>query len=387
MFAHLRRSVSSHPLVADAVLAVVLGVLIGLGAALLTPAGSTTSQEVGWVLVAVAALPLAIRRRNPYLCLIAVFALTIAGHAISTPFPPVILPAAVALYSVGTRASGRTALLVVGGSLVIAVGLAFASSEDEGIARSLVFELAWVIGALAVGFAVASRRAYVDQMRQRALLAERTKEEEAQRRVDEERMRIARDVHDGVAHALASISIQAGAGSAVLDGDTEAARQVFSDIRAASGSALAELRSTLRLLRHQDGAAEEGMDRGQVERLVAVLRAEGIRVRLNGDPSEWNVRGDVGVALHRILQESLTNILRHSGADEVEIILRRTGKDIVLFVGDNGQGTAQGPGETRGYGLLGMRERASLLAGTVESGPRRGGGFEVRATFPITGDS
>ena len=192
--------------------------------------------------------------------------------------------------------------------------LGFIQAPDA--VEEIVRDVAWVVGSLALGSAVASRRAYVEQIRQRAIDAERTKEEEAQRRVEEERIRIARDVHDGVAHALASISIQAGAGGAVLDSDPEGARQAFKAIRAASALALSELRSTLGMLRHQPRAPRSGgFQPEQVDRLAEVLRAEGIRVSVHGEASAQPVEGEVGTAIHRILQEALTNVLRHSRAE------------------------------------------------------------------------
>jgi signal transduction histidine kinase len=383
MFSHLRRSVSSHPLVVDSFLAAFLAVLIGLGVIIRSPENSPNSQVIGWSLLAAAALPLAVRRKNPCHCLLATLALTVAGGAIAVPSPPMILPAAVALYTVGSVSSGRRMAVLFTAALAVAVVLGFTSRDDEGTIHSLVFHVAWTIGALALGVAVANRRAFVEQIRQRAIQAERTKEEEAQRRVDEERMRIARDVHDGVAHALASISIQASAGSTILDRDPEGARQVFRNIRTASSSALSELRSTLGLLRHEEEhSGAEGTDLAAIDRLAAVLRAEGIRVFLDGEASSWMLGGEPGAALHRILQESLTNILRHSGATEVEIGLRRSEDVVVLTVIDNGRGQALSE-ETRGYGLVGMRERAALLGGSVETGPRPGGGFQVRATLPL----
>jgi signal transduction histidine kinase len=386
MVFHLRRFARSHPVVMDAALAVVLALLIGVGAMVRAPSDATTTEIIGRGLFAAAALPLVLRRRNPCVCLALSLALTIAGYALSMPFPPAILPAAVALYSVGIVAGGRRILFVAGGVLAIAVALAVLSRGDTDLIEALVFSVAWVVGALALGYAVANRRAYVEQIRQRAIQAEKTKEEEAQLRVDVERLRIARDVHDGVAHALASISIQASAGSAVLDNDLEAARRAFNDIRGASRSALAELRSTLGLLRHDAGEpAVEGIGREQVRQLATVLRAEGVTVAVLGSEADWHLDGETGVAAYRILQESLTNVLRHSGAGRVEVAVDRGEHEIVLTVVDDGRGVTSAPGDARGYGLIGMRERASLVGGSCECGPRPEGGFRVRAALPIKG--
>jgi signal transduction histidine kinase len=384
MVFHLRRFARSHPVVMDAVLAVVLALLIGVGAMVRAPADGTTAEVVGWGLFAAAALPLVLRRRNPYVCLALTLVATLAGYSLAAPFPPAVLPAAVALYSVGIVVGGRRILFVAGGVLAIAIALALLSRGEADLVEALVFSVAWVVGALALGFAVANRRAYVEQIRQRAIQAEKTKEEEAQRRVDEERLRIARDVHDGVAHALASISIQASAGSAVLDNDLEAARRAFNDIRGASRSALAELRSTLGLLRHDAGEpAVEGISLEQVRQLATVLRAEGVTVAVRGDEADWRLDGETGLAAYRILQESLTNILRHSGAGTVEVSVDRREHEIVLTVMDDGRGVSPGPGDARGYGLIGMRERASLVGGSCECAPRPEGGFRVKAILPI----
>lgn len=249
-----------------------------------------------------------------------------------------------------------------------------------------VHAIAWVAGSLAVGSAVANRRAYVDQFRQRALQAERTKEEETQRRVYEERTRIARDVHDGVAHALASISIQASAASAVLESDPEGARQALQAIRLASTSALADLRATLGLLRHEDGAVvDSGFDSELVDRLADVLRAEGMRVSVHWGGRQRPPEGEAGIAAKRILQEALTNVLRHAEAREVEVGLDYVGDEFILIVTDDGKGPATTTKEPPGYGLVGMRERAAAVGGSLEYGPRQGGGFYVQAVLPLGG--
>lgn len=313
------------------------------------------------------------RRRNPYVALVGSLIFTFAASTFSSPVPPLILPSAISLYTIGTVGSRRTISLVGSGTLAVSLAFGFISGEAPGVAQQVVSNCAWVAGSLAIGLAVSNRRAYVEQIEQRAIEAERTKEEEAQHRVEQERIRIARDVHDGVAHALASISIQAGAGSAVIDSDPEGARRAFKAIRVASTSALSELRSTLGMLRHQgDDAVAEGLDAEQVNRLADVLRAEGIRVSVHGQACSQPLEGEVGIALHRVLREALTNVLRHSGAGQVDIALDCD--DLVLVVSDDGRGPAKEPGANQGYGLMGMRERAISVGGSLEYGPRHEGG-------------
>jgi signal transduction histidine kinase len=388
MFSRLRRATAEHPRILDALVAVVLALLLGLGFGLHGRGGDSSSQIIGGVLAAIVALPVAVRRRHPYVSLAGSLVLTVVVFAFSDPAPPVILPTAIALYTIGTTGTRRTVLLVGSGTLVVSLALGLGYTDNPAVVELIVRDVAWVVGSLAVGFAVANRRAYVGQIRQRAIEAERTKEEEAQRRVEEERIRIARDVHDGVAHALASISIQAGAGGAVLDSDPEGARQAFKAIRAASALALFELRSTLGLLRHDsEGPLAGGFQPERVDRLAEVLRAEGIRVSVHGQACSQPVEGDVGTAIHRILQEALTNVLRHSRARAVNITLDRIGDDVVLRVTDDGRESAQEPGANPGYGLLGMRERAVSVGGSLEYGPVSGGGFSVKAVLPMKGSS
>jgi signal transduction histidine kinase len=388
MFTRLRRFDAQHPHVVDALVAVALALALGVGFGLRGGGDDASGSIIGGVLAGIVALPLAVRRKNPYVALAGSLALTVVVFAFTDPAPPVILPTAIALYTIGTMGSRRTILLVGFGTLVVSLALGLGYTDDPAIVEEIVRDIAWVVGSLAVGFAVANRRAFVGQIRQRAIEAERTKEDEAQRRVEEERMRIARDVHDGVAHALASISIQAGAGGAVLDSDPEGARQAFKDIRTASALALSELRSTLGVLRHQpEGALAGGYRPEQVDQLAQVLRAEGIRVSVHGQAGSQPVEGEVGTTIHRILQEALTNVLRHSRARRVEITLDRIGDDLVLVVTDDGKASAKNTGTNPGYGLLGMCERAVAVGGSLEYGPVPGGGFSVKAVLPMKGGS
>lgn len=391
MFTRLRRFARQHPDLVDAVVAVVLACLLGFAIADPRFGGGFAVSRV--LATAAVALPLAVRRRNPYVALAGILVLLGLAYALipsglAGDRPPVVpvFPAVIALYTVGTVGSRRTILLVGAAALVVATTFALAILRPWDVTGEIAHAIAWVAGSLAVGSAVANRRAYVDQFRQRALQAERTKEEEAQRRVYEERTRIARDVHDGVAHALASISIQASAGSAVLDSDPEGARQALQAIRLASASALSDLRATLGLLRHEDAAVvESGFDAQQADALADVLRAEGVQVSVNWGGRSRPLDGEAGKAVKRILQEALTNVLRHAEARKVEIGLDHVGDEFILIVTDDGKGPATTTKEPPGYGLLGMRERAVALGGSLEYGARQGGGFYVQAVLPLGG--
>jgi signal transduction histidine kinase len=219
MYKNLCRTLREHPLMVDTILALVVVVflaLVSVGGAIREGQAAST-MVVPALLSAVTAAPVAVRRRLPCATLGASLALVFLVFAVTSPAPPVMLPVAIALYTVGTMGDRKRTLLSTAAAIAVVSLIRLLFSRGDMLAEELVRDVAWIVGATAVGFAIANRRAYIDEFRRRALEAERTREEEAQRRVNEERLRIARDVHDGVAHALASISLQASAAAAVIE--------------------------------------------------------------------------------------------------------------------------------------------------------------------------
>jgi signal transduction histidine kinase len=391
MYRSLRRIVGEHPLAVDTAIALVIAVLLALISVGgdIRQSSAATAMVTPAALSAIVGLPLAVRRRNPHLALAATLLLTVVAYAVTTPAPPVMLPLAVALYTVGARGRRRDSLIASGATVLVSVVIRLGLAQDDSSLEDLVRDVAWIVGATALGFAVASRRAFVEEFRRRALEAERTREEEAQRRVDEERLRIARDVHDGVAHALASISLQASAASAVIDTDPAGAREALRQIRGASVSALAELRATVGVLRQPtaDGLAgpASAPTLEQLTGLADILRAGGIEVSVSRKGGTPNVPSEVGNVAYRILQESLTNVLRHSGARHVDVVVTYERSVLTLSVTDDGAGPQQEGWRGGGYGIKGMRERAEAVGGLLDAGPAAGGGFIVRAELPLGG--
>jgi signal transduction histidine kinase len=223
-------------------------------------------------------------------------------------------------------------------------------------------------------------RARTDQRaaaRNEALEAERL-------RVEQERLGIAREVHDVVAHSLAMINVQAGTGAHVADRKPEAAKAALLEIKEASRSALNDLRATLAVLRSDSGAEHTptpGLDR--MNELTANARAAGLSVRVHGEPGD-DLPTHVSTAAYRILQESLTNTVRHAAsASTVDVWFERSDGVLALTVADDGQGSASGTNGS-GNGLRGMRERADALGGSVTAGPGEHG-FRVSARLPIGG--
>jgi len=348
-----------------------------LDAALSPDHGTVT--VTGVVAAVVACLPLVIRDRLPFV----VLAPILTGGIVLVlwqlePGDTVVLIPAVALAELATRTERRR----LAGIAVLVLPCVMVSiapfADDAGEFFSLVLRnLAFCLLALAAGDAVRSRREAVEE-------GAAASEEHALRRMGEERLRIARDVHDVVAHAMVEINVQAGVAAHLLDRDPEQARSALREIKAASGTALNGLRSTLGVLRDPDGGAPveptAGLD--DLDDLAAGLRAAGVRVTFAVDPLPAGASA-VETVVYRVVQEALTNVLRHAGASAVHVRVAREDDAVGVEVRDDGAGTATGAPAGAGQGLRGMRERAAAIGGTVESGPAPGGGWRVAARLPV----
>ncbi len=330
-------------------------------------------------------LPLAVRRRFPW----AAFVLTgIAAIAYgSQPAPPTFtfLGPMIALFTLAANAkrrlTGLLALVVTG--VVISPAIITLSANFAGV-RDVVTAFVLLAASAILGEAERSRRAYVAEVEQRALDAERTREEEALRRVDEERLRIAREVHDTVAHSLSIVTVQAAAAEALLDEDPERARESIRHIRRTGKNALADLRSVLTILRTSDGQAPlaptAGLD--DVAELAETARQAGLTVNLTTAGDFSAVPASAAVSAYRVVQESLTNVVRHAGASTVDMAVKVDASRVTVSVTDDGAGPSGG--ET-GLGIKGMRERVEALGGHFEAGPSSEGGFRVHAVIPLSG--
>jgi signal transduction histidine kinase len=295
----------------------------------------------------------------------------------------------VAIYSLAAfstkRHSGFVALFVAG--MIAAVPL-IAFSSDRWIAQA-VGTFALIAAAMLLGEAARNRRAYIAEVEQRAFEAERTREEEALRRVDEERIRIAREVHDIVAHSLSIVTVQASAATTLLDTDPERARESIDHIRTTSKEALGELRSMLDVLRTGDGSVPMAptADITEVERLVRPVRDSGLAVDLTVHGDLAAVPAFASVSAYRIVQEALTNTVRHAEATSVSVALAVVAGRLEIEIIDDGHGSGESTvesAEADGHGLRGMRERIDALGGTLVAGPAAAGGFRVYAAIPLS---
>jgi signal transduction histidine kinase len=390
------RSVTWRPAwAADALLAVVLGVVL-LGLLVLEAHGRHDLGRAAWLgyaLSVLAALALVGRRRWP----LAVFGVTLTvaviAIAVVPPAGAISLPVVIAVYTLAQLDGRRRALLLAaltGVALTLTRGLLQYRGWSD--ARTAV-EPALALAALFLGWEVSSRRAYVAEIEARAVQAERSREEEARRQIDAERLRIARELHDVLAHGIATISVQAGVAAHVLHERPEHAEQALRTIKATSKEALRELRGILGVLRQ----AEETEPRapvpglGQLDALLQSTIDAGLPTRMVVSGERRRLPASVDLAAYRIVQESLTNVLRHAGQASALVGVSYDNDLVTITVDDDGRGHPGGSssmnGHARvqpGHGILGMRERAHALGGDLETGPRANGGFRVFARLPIT---
>ena len=367
---------------ADSLLAVSIAA-IGVAGTLLTRG---RPDLLGYGLLVACGLPLAWRRRAPVTVLAAVALLAFAYDVLEEPGAFFTIPIALALFTVvdtGRRAVAVGGLVgIVGGFLVVGVGLGRGHVID---AVNAAWFAGWLVASVVLGEVTRGRRAYLQEVERRALEAERTREEEARRRAGEERMRIARELHDVLAHRISLINVQAGVGAHLLDRQPEQARASLLAIHEASREAMQELRATLGVLRQVDEPEPRSPTPGlaQVGRVVADTRSTGLDARLEIQGNPRTLPTEVDLAAYRIVQESLTNVIRHAAASRVTVSLAYLPAAIDIEVTDDGQGAAATPGATgTGNGLAGMRERVAALGGAFESGARVGRGFRVHARLP-----
>jgi signal transduction histidine kinase len=309
-------------------------------------------------------------------------------HSLDNAHSGLIAVTMVAIYSLAVAGPRRRTLIVVPTLLGLSVVMLLTINPHQGV--ELLRISGWILACAITGEAVRVQRAYIGAIVERAERAERTREEEARRRVAEERLRIARDLHDLLAHTITLIGVQTSVAAHVLSADPErldreTIAKALNDIADTCRTARGELRTTLEVLREQGVAGEArgplpGLD--GLPDLVEAARLAGARVssavRVGEAPPA------VGAAAYRIVQEALTNAVRHAGPEpSISVELYEKQGALRLSVADDGSGPGAGAGNP-GFGLIGMRERARSVGGTLDAGPRPAGGFEVLAVLPLT---
>lgn len=374
------------PVVTDLIPALVLtGFLVGASTAQGHATGDAHRIGIGGYLLLVgAAMALALRRRWPPLAYAASLACTGTYLLVGDPPGPILLAPFLGLVVVlaATRSLQIWIVAVLGGACVLSAvhGAVYGWSWPVAL-----FAAVWVCVAALAGIALDARRRFLRESRARAEWTQRSREEEARRRMVEERLRIAREMHDVIGHSLAVITLQAGVAEHLLASRPEEARKAVTAIRGVSKQALTELRSELAALR---GEGLGGVDRrptpglSALPALAAQMRDAGLQIDLELPELGDEVPEIVSTAAYRIVQESLTNVARHAGSGtraSVRAVLQPDRLDLEIV--DDGTGVDEPPRE--GGGLQGMRERAAALAGTFSAGRRTEGGFRVWASLPL----
>jgi signal transduction histidine kinase len=275
----------------------------------------------------------------------------------------------------------RSAFVGVGTALVVAGAVAVLDGFDAG---AIALRVPLVFMALAAGDVVRSRNALQEAARQREIYEAHEREEESLRRVTDERLRIARELHDTLAHWLVAINVRA---SVAMDlHDSQDPHAALADVKAASADALRELRGTLGLLRRQDDGAPtaplDGVD--AIAGLVARAREAGLQASLELSIDNEMVPTPQAAAAFRIVQESLTNIARHAAATTASVRVYTHHKQLEIEVIDDGESLSAPNSPSNGFGIRGIAERAEALGGHAEAGPREGGGWRVQAVLPLT---
>ena len=345
---------------------------------------------LGYALALLHTLPLAARRRFPG----AVLALCVAsGLAVAAlGLSPIVLGLAilVAVYSVAAYGTRWVSLAGLAAAEVGSVAVQLTPGRFQAptvVSNALVIGAAWLLGHF-----VGVRRAYTARLEERTAELEQAREELARQAVTEERLRLARELHDVVAHAMSVIAVQSGVGAHVANTQPEEAAKALAAIEVTSRAALEELRRLLGVLR-QDSEPQGDLTPvpglADLDSLLAEVSKAGVGVRLRVEGTPSPLPAGVDLSAYRIVQEALTNVVKHAGPARAQVTIGYRDQEVTLEVTDDGRGIGALAGDGRaelGHGLIGMRERVAAFNGDLEAGPQPGGGFRVAARLPLAVD-
>jgi signal transduction histidine kinase len=374
----------AHPTAADTLLAV--GILV-LFVSAISPGGFEYLDGQSLPLVAVVAVagvvPVAIRRRRPWASVVGLSAVMLAGAALDLKTLTEGVALLVVVYTAAALLPLRQAV-AAGVTVGLATALVIAFGPDTSLGLWFSNALTLLV-CFFIGRTVFTRRAYVDALEERARTAEENREAAAREAVLEERRRIARELHDVVAHHISVMGVLATGARRTLGRDPAAADEALSTIEATGRATLREMRRLLDVLRRDDetdASLQPQPGVAGLESLVAQVRDAGLNVQLRVVGQPRPLDSGVDLTIFRIVQEGLTNALKHAGPASAEVRVEFRPDRLLLDVEDNGRGEPGANGHT-GHGLVGMRERISLYGGTLRTGPRRGGGYSVAASIPL----
>jgi signal transduction histidine kinase len=381
-----RRLAAVGPWVFDAALAAaatLAGVLVF--GTMLPPASGGPRIAAGYALIVAHTLPIAVRRWFPLPVLAWALATGLGFASLGFNLVPLGLAILIYVYTVAARCRRPVSLAGLAVTEVVLVLVFLAQPRALGDRSSLLGDCLAVAAAWWLGDGTRRRQEAMVAAAERAAELERAREELAKRAVVEERLRIARELHDVVAHGMSIIAVQSGVGAHVLDSQPEEARKALAAIEVTSRQALNEMRRLLGVLREEAepvGSLAPAPGLAEVDALAAEVAKAGARVEVRIEGTRPELPLGLDLSAYRIVQEALTNVVRHAGPATARVHIRYAPAAVDIEVTDDGRG-GRAPGRDDGHGIVGMRERAALYGGSLEAGPLPGGGFRVAASLPV----
>jgi signal transduction histidine kinase len=378
----------SRPLLVDIALAIAAAAAMITGTVRFAASADRALDWLGVTLLLASAASLVVRRSWATATLVATAVLAVTYNALDYPLPFWTIPLAIALYTAVADGRRVAALAITGAAFaaLMATG-AFFRVGHFADATGVLWFTGWLTASFVAGEVSRARNAYLKEVENRAVEAERTRDEEARRRASEERMQIARELHDVLAHSISVINVQAGVALHLLDRQPEQARPALVAITQASRDALRELRATLGVLRsaQDEESRAPAPTLARLDDLVRQASAAGAQVSVSVTGAERALAPGIDLAAYRIAQESLTNVARHARPATATLSIDYGTEALVVEVKDDGRAVPDERAMRAGHGLIGMRERAASLGGELDAGPRPEGGFRVRARLPLNG--
>ncbi|MEU1569989.1 histidine kinase [Streptomyces collinus] len=387
----LEEFAEQHPFLVDLAMATALMACAAFGISLTLPGADPPDQDTtGVVLMGVACLALLRHRAYPRTVVVITMGCTVTVVAMGYLLTPLLLaPIMAALYWLATLTDrGTTRVYGVGTMVAVIVAAVFTDSMDHlSLLLRTIGPFFWLMLPLAAGNMTRLRRAYLQAVQARAEHAERTREEEARLRVTEERMRIARELHDVVAHHMALANAQAGTAAHLALTRPEQTQKILNDLTGTTSSALRELKAALGLLRQDGEVAGSGpLDPSpglsRLPELVSACESAGLKVTVDTEGEPQPLSPGVDLTAYRIVQEALTNVTKHATAEAARVLLTYAGSRLLITVSNDGPSKPEAA-RGRGFGVMGMRERALSIGGELCAGPRPQGGFEVTTALPL----
>ena len=369
--------------------------LVGVAIAAASVVGAyqagSSMDVLGVSLLLLQTLPVAYRRHNPIRVLLitgsAITLHSVLGYPTTVGFLGVLL----AFYTVAaheTRRQASVSAIITAGGIAVSFASYIAFNSITSIPASLVgtyasFGMAWLIGDN-----LRVRRAYTAELEQRAVTLEREREDRAELAVAQERGRIARELHDVVAHHISVMVVQTAAARRICDKEPDTAREALAAVEEAGRTALAEMRRMLEVLRTETAGMGPQPGLGDLDRLAEKVRDAGLPVEVAVSGSARPLPAGMELAAYRIIQEALTNVVKHAGRASAGVAVRYAEDTLDIEVSDDGRGAAapllnREEEDDGGHGLVGMQERVALYGGKLETGPLFPGGYRVHASFPL----